>query len=248
MSMRSSSRSSKEVHAGYSIEGNSAGAVHKTASGADQPATSHHTGRRQQQLQGTAAGLATAISEASLNQNGLHASDADPSSEAEEDGPTPDPTAAGPPSHRRASRGVASSSFLTESLPEEGSTGGLGGGDENNLHGVGEGGGGRGALRGKMPKLPMVRSGKKWYRARLMREDKTQVLLGSSCKGSEGAQPFWLLKDSDRIWHGSYKGRDWKYLVSGVLGWVEHSTGASQMLYSEINCEDGSNKTATCLD
>lgn len=231
MAMRSSSRSSKEVHTGCSIEGNSAAAAaHKTGSDGEEPLTAPHTKRRQSQQHGVAAGLLAAVSDTSLDQqshrklnglhasqNGLHASDADPSSGAEDDAPTPDPTAAGPSSHPRASRGLASPPFRTESLPEEGLTdggGGQGGGDENNLHGTAEGGGGGGALRAKIPKLPMVRSGKKWYRARLMKEERGRVLLESSCKGSEGAQPFWLPKESDRIWHGSYKGRDWKYLVS----------------------------------
>lgn len=29
--------------------------------------------------------------------------------------------------------------------------------------------------------------------------------------------PVWLPRDSDRIWTGSYKGKDWKYLVSAAL-------------------------------
>ena len=29
----------------------------------------------------------------------------------------------------------------------------------------------------------------------------------------EQTGPLWLPKDSDRIWRGSYKGRDWRYLV-----------------------------------
>jgi hypothetical protein len=27
------------------------------------------------------------------------------------------------------------------------------------------------------------------------------------------SEPFWLNKDSDRLWRGSHKGKDWKHLV-----------------------------------
>lgn len=234
MAMRSSSRSSKDVHLGSSIEGNSSAAAAAAATGHDSgpgPSLRHrgvdeqgvsNTGRRQH---GAAACSTPAASLGRghdqlqhKKQNGMHASDTDPSSEADDDALTPDAndshTAAGPQA-RRAGRKLTSQPFLADALTDGGEQGA---GEEGGAAGSGEGGGGGGVLRAKIPKLPMVRSGRKWYRARLMKEAGGQVLLESSCKGSEGATPFWLPKESDRIWHGSYKGRDWKYLVSA--DWV----------------------------
>ncbi|GLI63351.1 hypothetical protein VaNZ11_006281 [Volvox africanus] len=80
----------------------------------------------------------------------------------------------------------------------------------------------------KVPKLPMIRAGRGWYRGRLMREsvDGHRVLLdvpgalnpvsSSSSNGHPQNQPFWLPVTSDRIWRGSYKGKDWKYLGDGA--------------------------------
>ncbi|KAK9842199.1 hypothetical protein WJX81_000205 [Elliptochloris bilobata] len=82
-------------------------------------------------------------------------------------------------------------------------------------------GGGAGAAGGKpkrqrkIPKLPMVRHGKKWYRARLLKEAAARVLLEFT-GFEEQTGPLWLPKDSDRIWRGSYKGRDWRYLGAGA--------------------------------
>ena len=33
--------------------------------------------------------------------------------------------------------------------------------------------------------------------------------------GSSGG-PFWLPRDSERLWRGSYKGKDWRHLVGGL--------------------------------
>ncbi|GIL78154.1 hypothetical protein Vretimale_7524 [Volvox reticuliferus] len=80
----------------------------------------------------------------------------------------------------------------------------------------------------KVPKLPMIRAGRGWYRGRLMREsmDGQRVLVdvpgapnpgsSSSSSGHPQNQPFWLPVTSDRIWRGSYKGKDWKYLGDGA--------------------------------
>lgn len=135
----------------------------------------------------------------------------------------------------------------------------------------------------KIPKLPMVRHGKKWYRARLLRDTSSRVQIGGmlarsfetdvypsnpsclicSCPPGmfclrfcrvyfpsherqttihaiifffsvlhtqtflrhiacafveftgfeEQSGPLSLPRDSDRIWRGSYKGKDWRYLV-----------------------------------
>jgi hypothetical protein len=65
----------------------------------------------------------------------------------------------------------------------------------------------------KIPKLPMVEYAKKWYRAKVLKDTGPKVLLEYQGYSHEGG-PFWLPKDHARIWRGSYKGRDWKYLVS----------------------------------
>lgn len=65
----------------------------------------------------------------------------------------------------------------------------------------------------KIPKLPMVEYAKKWYRAKVLKDAGSKVLLEYQGYSHEGG-PFWLAKDHPRIWRGSYKGRDWKYLVS----------------------------------
>jgi hypothetical protein len=65
----------------------------------------------------------------------------------------------------------------------------------------------------KIPKLPMVEYNKRWYRAKVLKDAGGRVLLEYQGYSHEGG-PFWLPKDHSRIWRGSYKGRDWKYLVS----------------------------------
>lgn len=67
----------------------------------------------------------------------------------------------------------------------------------------------------KVAKLPMVRHSGVWYRARTLQEKATRVLLEFPGFAAL-TPPFWLGRDSDRIWRGSYKGRDWKYLGHGA--------------------------------
>ncbi|KAK9830353.1 hypothetical protein WJX72_011216 [[Myrmecia] bisecta] len=67
----------------------------------------------------------------------------------------------------------------------------------------------------KIPKLPMVRHGKKWYRARLLKDNNNRVLIEFAGFEQESA-PVWLPKESDRIWRGSYKGKDWRHLGDGA--------------------------------
>jgi predicted NUDIX family NTP pyrophosphohydrolase len=62
----------------------------------------------------------------------------------------------------------------------------------------------------------MVLYGRKWYRARVMEQGDTKVLLEYQGFSHEGG-PFWLAKDHPRIWRGSYKGKDWRYLVGVVV-------------------------------
>ncbi|BDA45639.1 hypothetical protein COCOBI_07-4260 [Coccomyxa sp. Obi] len=71
-----------------------------------------------------------------------------------------------------------------------------------------------GKLR-KIPKLPMVRHGKKWYRARLLRDTGSRVTIEFT-GFEEQSGPLALPRDSDRIWRGSYKGKDWRYLGDGA--------------------------------
>jgi hypothetical protein len=67
----------------------------------------------------------------------------------------------------------------------------------------------------KIPKLPMVEYAKKWYRAKVLKDAGAKVLLEYQGYSHEGG-PFWLAKDHPRIWRGSYKGKDWKYLVGDL--------------------------------
>lgn len=76
----------------------------------------------------------------------------------------------------------------------------------------------------KVPKLPMVRQGKQWYRARVVKETKEKVFLEFA--GYEHKFPSnWLSRDSDRIWMGSYKGKDWRHLGDGA--WEPKVAGAA---------------------
>ena len=64
----------------------------------------------------------------------------------------------------------------------------------------------------KIPKLPMVRHNRKWFRCRTLKSTAARVQLEfGGFEDSTG--PFWLPANSDRIWHGSYKGKDWRHLV-----------------------------------
>ncbi len=87
-----------------------------------------------------------------------------------------------------------------------------GGSDDARNSDRGEGGGGAAKAR-KIPKLPMVRHNRKWYRCRTLKSTAARVQLEFGGFESSAA-PFWLPTDSDRIWRGSYKGKDWRHLVS----------------------------------
>ena len=83
--------------------------------------------------------------------------------------------------------------------------------------GTSDGGGGGGINAdgfSSLPKLPMVRHGKQWLRCKTLRTTSAKVQL--ECCGFEGDKPaFWLPLTSDRLWRGSYKGKDWRHLVRG---------------------------------
>lgn len=69
----------------------------------------------------------------------------------------------------------------------------------------------------KIPKLPMVRQGNHWYRARVLKEDEHRILVEFA--GYEHSLPStWLPKYCQRVWLGSYKGKDWRYQGEGA--WV----------------------------
>lgn len=67
----------------------------------------------------------------------------------------------------------------------------------------------------RIPKLPMVQYGKEWYRAKVLKDAGSKVMLEYQGYNHEGG-PFWLNKDHARIWRGSYKGKDWRYLVRSI--------------------------------
>lgn len=67
----------------------------------------------------------------------------------------------------------------------------------------------------KVPRLPMVKYKEGWYRARVLEQKATEVLLELSGLEAETGS-FWLPRDSDRIWRGSYRGRDWRHLGDGA--------------------------------
>lgn len=69
----------------------------------------------------------------------------------------------------------------------------------------------------RIPKLPMVQQGGHWYRARVLKESKEKILVEFA--GFEHSIPsLWLPKYCERIWYGSYKGKDWRYHGEGA--WV----------------------------
>lgn len=69
----------------------------------------------------------------------------------------------------------------------------------------------------KIPKLPMVKEGAHWYRTRVLKE--TDKRIHVEFAGYEHTMPAtWLPKFSERVWLGSYKGKDWRYQGDGA--WV----------------------------
>ena len=95
--------------------------------------------------------------------------------------------------------------------------------------------GGRGrrgrAAPPKIPKLPMVRQGKYWYRARVLEETKEDILVEFA--GYEQQIPSTRLpKYCDRVWLGSYKGRDWRYHGEGA--WVPKSGVKNRVINPDL--------------
>ncbi|KAG2495954.1 hypothetical protein HYH03_005884 [Edaphochlamys debaryana] len=78
----------------------------------------------------------------------------------------------------------------------------------------------RGPAPLKVPKLPMIRAGRGWYRGRLLRESpdghRVLVEVPGAPGGPEESAPKWMPAVSDTIWRGSVKGKDWKYLGDGA--------------------------------
>ena len=68
-----------------------------------------------------------------------------------------------------------------------------------------------------VPRLPMIAVGDAWYRGRVAADDTAGGRVLIECSVVPGvSRPFWLERASTRIWRGSYKGRDWKYLGDGA--------------------------------
>ena len=66
-----------------------------------------------------------------------------------------------------------------------------------------------------IPHLPMVLKGDRWFRANVVRERGDKVLVDfPGYEATHGAE--WLDRTSERIWRGSYKGKDWKHLGGGA--------------------------------
>ena len=69
----------------------------------------------------------------------------------------------------------------------------------------------------KIPKLPMVKEGDHWYRTRVLKETDRRIHVEFA--GYEHSMPArWLPKYSERVWLGSYKGKDWRYHGDGA--WI----------------------------
>jgi hypothetical protein len=68
----------------------------------------------------------------------------------------------------------------------------------------------------QLPNLPMVRHNHRWYRCRTLRTTNKTVQLEFQGFESE-TTPFTLSLVSNRLWRGSYKGRDWRHLVPSPL-------------------------------
>ncbi len=69
--------------------------------------------------------------------------------------------------------------------------------------------------------LPLPNPTGKWYRAKVLRDQPSRVLVEYQGFNHEGG-PVWLAKDAARLWRGSYKGKDWRYLVGDgcSIGWL----------------------------
>lgn len=71
--------------------------------------------------------------------------------------------------------------------------------------------------KAKFPRMPMVRHGREWFRARILKDDERRIFVEfTGFEDGSFVKPFWIQKDSDLIFKGSYRGKDWKYLVSAM--------------------------------
>lgn len=67
----------------------------------------------------------------------------------------------------------------------------------------------------KLPRLPMIKYGDYWYRARIKKEDRESIYVEFTGFEDSPLKPFWIRKDSESVFKGSYSGKDWKYLGEG---------------------------------
>ncbi|WIA43412.1 hypothetical protein OEZ86_009889 [Tetradesmus obliquus] len=80
-----------------------------------------------------------------------------------------------------------------------------------------------------------ARYGKKWYRAKVLKDAGSKVMLEYQGFSHEGG-PFWLARDHARIWRGSYKGKDWRYLGDGAWEPKQQMVGGSDLEDVEAAC------------
>lgn len=93
----------------------------------------------------------------------------------------------------------------------------------------------------KIPKLPMVQHGNNWFRARVLEESETEILVEFA--GFEHQMPSeWIPKYCERVWLGSYKGSDWKYQGQGA--WVPKKGCINRLVDpSDFGLEDSSDQS-----
>ena len=92
----------------------------------------------------------------------------------------------------------------------------------------------------KIPKLPMVQHGNNWFRARVLEESETEILVEFA--GFEHQMPSeWIPKYCERVWLGSYKGSDWKYQGQGA--WVPKKGCINRLVdLADFGLEDSSDQ------
>ena len=63
--------------------------------------------------------------------------------------------------------------------------------------------------------LPMVKRDGKWWRARVVGQRRDAIRL-EWCGHEEEWDDEWVGRTSGRLWRGSYRGKDWRYLADGA--------------------------------
>jgi len=68
----------------------------------------------------------------------------------------------------------------------------------------------------KLPRMPMIRYGEYWYRARIKQETKESIHVEFTGFEDGLVKPFWIRKDSVDVFKGSYSGKDWRHVGEGA--------------------------------